>query len=324
MVGLGVQGTRFLEAVHGKSDTVSIVSGVTTNDKEAASTRSRYGIPVLGDLEQVLADTGLDGIVLATPPTIHSIQVSRCAAARKHVHCEKPFTLTRQDALAAVEACSLHGVKLALSYTHRFHPAMQALRQVIEQGEIGTVLHAEGNYSHDWGWAAGSDPNKWRVSAEANPGKTRFFTANGVHVIDVLISLFGNIGSVYSFGKRRALPYDFLDVFSAHLDFVNGVTATVNAIDGTPFIWRVQVYGDKGWAEVRDFDVLTTNIGRKVTTTKFPAFSTIRYSLEAFASSIESGVPFPVSSKEAIHGVATYEGLIDSLGSGKRVSIVQD
>ena len=324
MVGLGVQGTRFLDAVHGKSDAVRVVSGVTGNEREAMSTRARFGIPVHATLEEVLADPGVDGVVLATPPTVHSAQVCLSAAAGKHVHCEKPFTLARKDALSAVEACERHGVKLALSYTHRYHPAMQALRQVVESGAIGTVLHAEGNYSHDWGWGAGSDPNNWRASAEANPAKTRFFTANGVHVVDVLISMFGNVGSVYSFGKRRALPYDFLDVFSAHLEFVNGVTASVNALDGTPFIWRVQVYGDKGWAEVRDFDLLATNIDRKVTTTKFPAFSPLRFSLEAFARWIEAGEAFPVTTREAVHGVAAYEGLIESLLTGARVPIVQD
>ena len=101
MVGLGVQGTRFLDAVHGKSDAVRVVSGVTGNEREAMSTRARFGIPVHATLEEVLADPGVDGVVLATPPTVHSAQVCLSAAAGKHVHCEKPFTLARKDAQSA-------------------------------------------------------------------------------------------------------------------------------------------------------------------------------------------------------------------------------
>lgn len=319
MIGLGVQGGRLIESVHRKSRELAITMGVTIDPTEAAVVRDKYGIPVHDRLGVALEDPDIDGVVLATPPMIHAEQTRAAARAGKHVLCEKPFTLALPAAVEAAAACRDAGVVLGVAFTHRLHPAMQELSRLVRNGELGTILHAEGNYSHDWG--ASYDPKSWKALPEASPAKTRFFTGNGVHTLDALIGLFGEVSSVYARGTRRAVPLDLLDVVVVHLDFADGMTATVTSLDGTPFIWRLQVYGTEGWAEVRDFHALSLHRGGKMVTMTYPQVSVLRAGLEAFAAAIRGIVPYSVSVTEALQGVAAYEGVIASLRSGDRLSV---
>ena len=92
------------------------------------SPRSR-AFELLPNYEAVLADRDVDAVVLATPHSMHGAQVVAAAAAKKHVFCEKPFTLTKREAEDAVAAVRKAGVTLALGYNRRFHPEMTKLRE---------------------------------------------------------------------------------------------------------------------------------------------------------------------------------------------------
>ena len=112
IVGLGWWGKTLVEAVEG-SDVVGFVAGTTrtmTPEVEAfakaknsswrRTTRRCWRIP------------GIDAVVLATPHSMHAAQVIAAAAAGKHVFCEKPFALTKQQAQDAVAAVRKAGVAL--------------------------------------------------------------------------------------------------------------------------------------------------------------------------------------------------------------------
>src|ERR1044071_7884906 len=98
--------------------------------------------------EDVLADKSIDAVVLATPHTRHRAQVEAAAAAGKHIFCAKPFALTKADAEAAIAACRKAGVALGVGHNRRLWPSMVKLKEVASSAEFGTVIFAEGNYSH--------------------------------------------------------------------------------------------------------------------------------------------------------------------------------
>src|SRR5207237_4308794 len=91
----------------------------------------------------------LDAVVLATPHSLHLEQIIAAARARKAVFCEKPLTLTKADALRATEAFRDTGVVLGVGTDKRFFPAMDALARLVADGELGRVLHLEGNFSNE-------------------------------------------------------------------------------------------------------------------------------------------------------------------------------
>jgi predicted dehydrogenase len=314
MIGLGIQGTRLIESIHGKSAEVQVSLGITVDPAEAVRTRQRFGFAVCDRFEDALA-SDVDAVVVATPPMLHFEQTVAAARARKHVYCEKPFTFSLAQALEAIATCRASRVKLAVAYTHRLHPPMLELAKLVRDGTLGTILHAEGNYSHDF--SPPLDRNSWRALPEVSPGRARFFAANAVHALDALISMFGRVGTVYAQGQHRAGPPEHLDVFAAQLKFADGLTATLTGVDGTPFIWRIQVYGSKGWAEVRDFRTLTVHAGKKVVSTEYPLTPVLRTGLEAFAAEVAGHAEYPVSAGEVVEGVAAFEAVVDSLASGR-------
>src|SRR5690606_3884896 len=107
----------------------------------------RTGIDVVSSYAKVLKDPAIDAVILATPHSQHCSQVVQAAAAGKHVFVEKPFTLTRKTAERAVEACRKAGITLALGFNRRYSPSFVEMVRRIEAGEIGEVLHVEGQNS---------------------------------------------------------------------------------------------------------------------------------------------------------------------------------
>ncbi|HSN42418.1 MAG TPA: Gfo/Idh/MocA family oxidoreductase, partial [Burkholderiales bacterium] len=140
IVGLGRWGQNLVNSVQGKSDRIRIVAGVLRHPEKARDYAEKQGFPLFSDYNQVLADPDIDAVVLATPHSAHAAQIIAAAKAGKHVYTEKPFTLTRRSAEAAVRACAENKVTLAVGYNWRFQPALQTIRSMFDDGRLGKLL----------------------------------------------------------------------------------------------------------------------------------------------------------------------------------------
>src|SRR5882757_2410395 len=96
--GAGNWGTRLMESVHGKSGKIRFVSAVTRDPAGKRALADRFGLALTASYADVLADPAIDAVVLCTPHSQHAADVIAAARAGKHVFCEKPFTLTKEDA----------------------------------------------------------------------------------------------------------------------------------------------------------------------------------------------------------------------------------
>ncbi len=192
MVGMGWWGRTLVEAV-ADSDVIRFVAGTTrTVSPEVNAFAEAQKLTLADSYEALLADRHVDAVVLATPHSRHSPQTVAAAQAGKHVFCEKPFALTKADADAAVAATQKAGVTLGLGYNRRFHPEMTKLRQQIQSGELGTILHFEATMTFPN--ALLLKPEAWRAQKEETP--CGGLTPMGVHAIDGMIDLGGAIDHV--------------------------------------------------------------------------------------------------------------------------------
>ena len=185
----------------------------------------------------------------------HAAQIIAAAKAGKHVFTEKPFTLTASSAQAAVRACADNKVTLAVGYNWRFQPALQEIRNMLDDGRLGKLLHIEGNFCGPSVYRFGRD--HWRQSREEDPAGG--MTGRGVHVIDAMLYPVGT----NRHGARAKLPprarsYGIDDTTSMLLKFRNGATGYLGTFIATAETWRMQVFGSKGWVEVGDVEHLTT------------------------------------------------------------------
>src|SRR5262245_47573051 len=110
IVGLGRWGQNLVNSVHDNSDAMRFVAGATRTVAKAADYAREKGFPLHDSYEKVLADPGIDAVVLATPHTQHASQIVAAAKAGKHVFTEKPLALDYASARAATRACAAAGV----------------------------------------------------------------------------------------------------------------------------------------------------------------------------------------------------------------------
>src|SRR4051812_31587149 len=120
IVGLGRWGRQLAGAASGHAR-LRIVRAVEPDVERAQNFCAEHGLE-LSDFDAVLADASIAGVLLAPPLSLHPAQVMACAAARKHVFCEKPLALCRTDAVRMFDPCRAGGVTLAVGHNRRFWP----------------------------------------------------------------------------------------------------------------------------------------------------------------------------------------------------------
>ncbi|MEL6962653.1 MAG: Gfo/Idh/MocA family oxidoreductase, partial [Pseudomonadota bacterium] len=125
------------------------VRGVTETDAAKRQEIVAAGQKAFESLDEALARTDVDAVILTTPNLLHEEQVIQCAKAGKHVFCEKPLGLTAASARRSVAACKEAGVQLGIGHERRFETAMLALKSAIDQHDLGIIMHAEAAFSHD-------------------------------------------------------------------------------------------------------------------------------------------------------------------------------
>jgi len=99
------------------------------------------GAKAFTSLDELLADPNVDAIDLVTPPFVHAEQTIAAARAGKHVYCEKPMAHSIAEENAMVSAHIEAGTTLMVGESYVFHHPNVAARAVIDQGDIGDVLH---------------------------------------------------------------------------------------------------------------------------------------------------------------------------------------
>ena len=257
--------------------------------------------------------------MLATPHTQHADQITAAAAAGKHVFVEKPLTLTRESAERAVAACRNAGVTLGLGHNRRFANNTVELKRMIDAGELGTLLHAEANFSANLETLG----ETWRGSRDESPAGG--MTSLGIHALDCLVHLCGPIAQVDARSVHRALPFDVDDATCALFDFENGMIGSLTTLAMTGRLWHVRVFGSTGWAELRGYEQLVhMPVNGKINVLEYDADEAIlslKAELEAFAAAAQGGVPFRITPDQMVHGIAVLQAISASAESGGRISI---
>jgi predicted dehydrogenase len=315
IAGLGRWGRALVEAAR-HEPRLRIVRAVEPDIAGAERFCTTHGLALTASLDAVLADPAVDAVLLATPHSLHKTQVIATAAAGKQVFCEKPLALRRDDAAAMFAACREAGVALAVGHNRRFWPSMQALREIVAGGELGTILHVEGHNSNENSQAV---TRGWRLSPEESPGGG--LTGAGLHVLDGFVSLLGQARQVYARLNVREAGPPPLDTATLAIEFVNGASGTLATIRATPFYWRVHVFGTKGSAEVLDeVTMVLRKSGEAPATARYPAVDTLAAELSAFADAVEGGQPFPVPEADVLATLAAFEAALQSMRTGHPVN----
>ena len=313
IVGLGWWGKNLVKAARDFGAPLNFTRAVSLEPDTVRDFAAEHRLALGTSLEEVLADRDVQAVVLATPHSKHRAQVEAAARAGKHIYCEKPFALAKADAAAMLEAVKRAGVVIAVGHHFRLMPSMRVLAEVKASGALGAIMHAEGNYSHDW--LADYPADGWRMAAaESRAGG---MTGMGIHVLDSFRDLVGPMKRVAALSKARVLQVPAGDTTAALVEFENGATGTLATTLKTPFVWRIALYGENCWAEsVSETRAIVRHAGKEPEVIDKPADNHLGRNLDYFAKAAMGQGTFPISPDGILQTAAALEAVFKSADAG--------
>jgi 1,5-anhydro-D-fructose reductase (1,5-anhydro-D-mannitol-forming) len=289
-------------------DGARLWSVLSRDDGRGGEFARRHGAaaanPVYGDLDSLLADPDLDGVLIASPDKLHAPQCIAAARAGKHVLTEKPMATDVAEAQAVVEACDAAGVTLAIAYHMRWHAGHRQLAGAVHGGRLGTIRHMR----VQWTFLADSDEN-WRASSEV--GRWWGLAGVGTHCLDqvrwFMVPSCGEIVVQENLISREVWkgPHDETALIS--LGFESGATAEIcsSVLFNAPK--RMEVFGSDTYA-VCD-DTLGAHGGGAISIGGEPMEYQISNpfvgEIADFVAAVAEGRPPEVDGREGLRNVAT-------------------
>lgn len=170
--------------------------------------RSAYpGTRFTTDLDDVLGDPEVDGVVIATSVPTHAALATRALEAGKHTFVEKPLALSAADARAVATLADERGLALMVDHLLVYHPGLQMLRRYVEDGTLGRVFYLYGN-RQNLGIVRPDENALWSL---------------GPHDISVMLWLVGEQPSEVSATGESYLQPGVEDVVFGRIRFPSGV-----------------------------------------------------------------------------------------------------
>jgi len=269
-------GTGFMGKVHAENlrrlGTVEIASVAGSSEERARQFGKSIGVRrTTGNYKELLEDSSLDAVHVLTPNALHHPICLAALQAGKHVLCEKPFTVSVQQARELVALAAQTGLANCIQHNLRYYPVVQQIRRMIEAGDLGEILIVQGTYSQDW-LLYDTDWN-WRVQTQAN-GDLRAMGDIGSHWMDMIQHVTGlritelcadlatfhrtrrqPKGSVQTFAGKTLQPDDYetvpidTDDFGSVLlrlgDRARGAFTVSQMSAGRKNMFTIDVYGTK-------------------------------------------------------------------------------
>lgn len=212
---------------------------------------------VATDLQAVLADKRIAGLVIATPDASHRALAIRALGVGKAVLLQKPMALTSQECLDVLAASQASPAPLTVSFMHRHFPEVRWLRELLASGGLGkihTVRIRNATPGADWA--------EWFFSPENVSGGV--VMQLGVHGIDLVQYLFGEIANVAAMQARLAPQRVLNDGRRVEAQLEDNVLARYRLTSGTLVShemsytevagcdrFRLEVYGEFGTVWLR-------------------------------------------------------------------------
>lgn len=223
-IGIGWWSDVLADAVL-RSGKLKLVACYSRSAEKRKNFADKYGCRAAESYAALLADPEIEAVINTTPNDVHRSTSCAAAAAGKHLFLDKPIANSVADGRAITEACRKAGVVLALGYQRRRESHFRWIKQQIEAGHFGKLVHAEANISRDR--LGKIDLSSWRYQAAGMPGGVMLQI--GIHYTDVLEYLLGPIRAVRAQSARLVLPGDNPDVASLILEHEGGALSTLNA-----------------------------------------------------------------------------------------------
>ena len=233
VIGCGYWGSNL---VRNFSELGALIAISDANPTTASKFSEEFKVPAL-NIEEIMNNPSIDGVVIATPAIQHAVLAKKALKAGKNVFVEKPLSLNVDDGR---ELCSLaadNALSLMVGHVLQYHPAFLKMKEMVRSGDLGVLQYIS--------------------SERVNLGKIRIeenvlwsFAPHDLSMILTLVD--AEPTRVFATGSAF-LNKDIVDTATTHIDFANGIAAQVYVSWLHPFKRQtLVVIGSEGMAVFDD------------------------------------------------------------------------
>jgi len=247
IVGCGKIGIRHLEAYR-EIENAEVVALCDTDDRLVREKSSKYGVIGSNYYKETIERSDVDAVDVCVPTRFHHEVVLEALASGKNVFCEKPLTHKLECAEEIKKKQKETGKLVMVGYLYRFHPSLQRLKKILQDGVIGNPYYAIFRIGGRGGYRV------WKHKKNEGGGAMLDMM---VHMLDLSDWYFGEPETVEpvlleTILKKRTIEGDMVGVDAEdfallRLKTKNGVHVLCEADLITPsYMNIVEAHGDNG------------------------------------------------------------------------------
>lgn len=324
-VGVAVIGAGFIAQVAhlpawSKLEGTELIAVVRRSEARAKEVAERFGAKYyFTDYLKALKLEEVDVVDICTPTYTHREIAVSAAEHGKHIILEKPIALKLRDADAIISAAKRYGVKLMVAHCLRFWPEYVKVWELVKEGRVGNV-----RISRAYRISSLPDWAPWFPYEKLSGG---VIVDMGIHDIDYLRWLMGEVVEVFARGRRVREGIEALDYVHVLLKFKSGSIAYVESNwampKGFPLTTYLEVVGDEGMVVVDNRSTTTLTVeGRGVRKSYTPLGEDAYYlEVKAFLNAVLEDREPPVPGEEARRSLEVALAALKSAKEGKPIKL---
>lgn len=243
LIGAGFMGQTHANAyksinnIFGDEVVPELVAVADVNEANAKSLAEKYGFQRwTTDWHEVVSDPEIDMVDITTPNASHCPIAVEAAKHGKHVYCEKPLSMTAQEAVDATKAVEDAGIITSVGFNYVRNPIQQYVKELVASGELGEVVNFRGMYDQDY-YNEPDQKHEWRMFKSASASGALGDLAS--HTLSLSQYIIGDIAEVCGMTKiivparpdpkdsSKMLPVENDDVVQFMFNFANGACGTI-------------------------------------------------------------------------------------------------
>ncbi len=219
VIGCGYWGPNLIRNFDSLTNCDVIKAADTSIGRQQFVKKEFPQVNILSDYSDILNDSEIDAVCIATPVKTHSKIAIQALEAGKHVFVEKPMTSSVEEADKMLEKSIQTGKKIAVGHVFQFAPAVRKIKEMIDSGIIGKVFHITST----------------RINL--GPPKTEVDVVwdLGPHDFSILLYILGafpedirSFNNYYPFGFSINDEKKLVNNSQIHLTFKSGITANIH------------------------------------------------------------------------------------------------
>jgi predicted dehydrogenase len=242
IIGCGLVGQKRSTQLAG----ANLVAIYDINTKRAQDLSKATGAKVFGSWQEIIDSKGIDIVIVATTHEWLYPITKAAILAGKHVLVEKPAARTIEEIEELQRLAKEHSVLVRVGFNHRYHPALQQARKMVDDDAIGDLMYIRAKYGH--GGRIGYD-REWRSDPNLAAGGE--LVEQGIHIIDLANWFFGFFTYIDGFASTQFWDQELDDNATMILKTIDKKFATLT-VSCTEWknIFCFEIYGKKGKIEI--------------------------------------------------------------------------